>query len=133
MTAAEKMGTGTAVPLKGIRRTAARRMISAWEAPVFHLDVEVDMSAALAAKNQTDGATVTDILLASCAQALLSHPANAHYADEVVTLFDEVNLGIAVATDAGLVVPVVHGLINLMRRASLPRAERSSARRAPAN
>jgi pyruvate dehydrogenase E2 component (dihydrolipoyllysine-residue acetyltransferase) len=110
MTAAEKMGTGTAVPLKGIRRTAARRMISAWEAPVFHLDVEVDMSAALAAKNQTDGATVTDILLASCAQALLSHPAlNAHYADEVVTLFDEVNLGIAVATDAGLVVPVVHG------------------------
>jgi pyruvate dehydrogenase E2 component (dihydrolipoamide acetyltransferase) len=114
MTAAEKMGTGTAVPLKGIRRTAARRMILAWEAPVFHLDVEVDMSAALAAKSQVDGATVTDVLLASCAQALKSHPAvNAHYADEVVTLFDEVNLGIAVATEAGLVVPVVHGVDQL--------------------
>jgi pyruvate dehydrogenase E2 component (dihydrolipoamide acetyltransferase) len=105
----EKMATGTAVPLKGIRRTAARRMILAWEAPVFHLDVEVDMSAALAAKNQNEGATVTDVLLASCAQALRAHPAvNAHYADEVITTFDEVNLGIAVATDAGLVVPVVH-------------------------
>ena len=133
MTAAEKMGTGTAVPLKGIRRTAARRMISAWEAPVFHLDVEVDMSAALAAKNQTDGATVTDILLASCAQALLSHPAlNAHYADEVVTLFDEVNLGIAVATDAGLVVPVVHGADQLDAAglaAARPRGRRQGARR----
>jgi pyruvate dehydrogenase E2 component (dihydrolipoamide acetyltransferase) len=110
MTAAEKMGTGTAVPLKGIRRTAARRMIQAWEAPVVHLTVEIDMSAALAAKSQTEGATVTDVLLAACAKALSSHSGlNAHYADEVVTVFDEVNLGIAVATDAGLVVPVVHG------------------------
>lgn len=110
MTSQQAELSGTATPLKGIRRTAARRMVAAWQAPVFHLSVEVDMSAALAAKTRTAGATVTDVLLAACAAALSAHPGvNAHYADEVVTVFDEVNLGIAVATDAGLVVPVVHG------------------------
>lgn len=110
MTAEAQVVNGTTTPLKGIRRTAARRMISAWAAPVFHLGVEVDMTAALAAKSGTAGATVTDILLAACAQALTEHPAlNAHYADEAVTVFGEVNLGIAVATEAGLMVPVVHG------------------------
>lgn len=110
MTTAAEVTGATTTPLKGIRRTAARRMVAAWQAPVFHLVVEVDMSAALAAKGQTAGATVTDILLACCASTLRAHRSlNAHYADEAVTVFDEVNLGIAVATDAGLVVPVVHG------------------------
>jgi len=95
-------------PLKGLARTAARRMVKAWEAPVFHLTVDVDMSAALAAKG--GGVTVTDLLVRACAVALKAHPAvNAHYEDEAVTEFDDVNIGIAVATDAGLMVPVVHG------------------------
>lgn len=96
-------------PLKGMRRTAARRMVAAWEAPVFHLGLEVDMSAALTVKERVQGATVTDVLLSSCARALGAQPAlNAHYGDESVTTFDRVNLGMAVATDAGLVVPVIH-------------------------
>ena len=115
----------TTTPLKGIRRTAARRMVTAWEAPVFHLSVEVDMSAALAAKGQVPGATVTDVLLSACATTLTAHPGvNAHYADEAVTTFDDVNLGIAVASQAGLVVPVVQGA----QRLSV--AELAEARRA---
>jgi len=95
-------------PLKGLARTAARRMVQAWEAPVFHLTVEVDMTSALAAKG--GGVTVTDLLVRACAVALKAHPAvNAHYGDEAITRFDDVNIGIAVATDAGLMVPVVHG------------------------
>lgn len=110
MTVSEALGAGTATPLKGIRRTAARRMVAAWEAPVFHLDVEVDMSSALTVKERAPGATVTDALLAACARALVEHPAlNACYADEVVTTFDTANIGLAVATDAGLMVPVIHG------------------------
>ncbi len=110
MTTSTEASAGTTTPLKGIRRTAARRMVSAWEAPVFHLSVEVDMSAALSAKSGVPGATVTDVLLSACAQTLAAHPGvNAHYADEAVTTFDDVNLGIAVASQAGLVVPVVHG------------------------
>lgn len=109
MTIAEAGGAGTSMPLKGIRRTAARRMVAAWEAPVFHLDVEVDMTSALTVKERASGATVTDALLAACARALVEHPAlNACYADEVVTTYDTANLGLAVATDAGLMVPVIH-------------------------
>ncbi|GAB4100457.1 2-oxo acid dehydrogenase subunit E2 [Sinomonas halotolerans] len=95
-------------PLKGIRRTAARRMVSAWQAPVFHLSTDVDMGAALAVKGTFPGATVTDGILAACAQALALHPAiNAHYGDEAVTTFGQVNLGLAVDTPAGLMVPVI--------------------------
>ena len=36
----------TTTPLKGIRKVAARRMVQAWAVPVFHLTVEVDMTAA---------------------------------------------------------------------------------------
>lgn len=113
-TTGEQAGTGTVTPLKGIRRTAARRMVTAWEAPVFHLGVDIDMSAALTVRDRVPGATVTDALLLSCARALVAHPAiNAHYGDEAVTTFEAVNLGVAVATDAGLVVPVVHGAESL--------------------
>lgn len=108
MTVTSDQSAGTVTPLKGIRRTAARRMVSAWEAPVFHLNVEVDMTAALQVKERTEGATVTDALLQACARALVAHPAvNAHYGEESVTTFAEVNLGMAVATDAGLMVPVI--------------------------
>lgn len=95
-------------PLTGLARTAARRMVKAWEAPVFHLAVDIDMTAALAAKG--DGVTVTDLLIQAVTRSLVEHPAvNAHYADEAITVFDEVNVGIAVATEAGLMVPVVQG------------------------
>lgn len=101
----------TAVPLKGIRRAAARRLVTAWAAPVFHLTVEVDMTAALEVGARVPGATVTDALLFATARALEACPGlNGFYADEVVTLHSAVNLGLAVATPAGLTVPVLHGI-----------------------
>ena len=100
---------GTSAPLKGIRRIAARRMVEAWQAPVFHLTVTVDMTHALGTGKRVPGATVTDGLIRACADALLAVPElNAHYADEIITTYDVVNIAIAVATDAGLTVPVVH-------------------------
>lgn len=101
--------TGTPVPLKGIRRIAARRMIQAWSAPVFHLSVAVDMTEVLGTGQRIPGATVTDALIKACASALVAVPElNGHYSEETVTLFDTVNIGVAVATDAGLMVPVIH-------------------------
>ena len=110
-TAVADEGDGTtAVKLTGIRRTAARRMVTAWAAPVFHLTVEVDMTRALAVREREATATVTDVVLLACATALTAHPeVNAHYAEEVVTRHDAVNVGMAVATEAGLMVPVLHG------------------------
>ncbi|MFT4288033.1 2-oxo acid dehydrogenase subunit E2 [Nocardioides sp.] len=122
---------GTLTPLKGIRRTAARRMVTAWEAPVFHLTVAADMTAALGVKDRVPGATVTDALLLACARALLAHPGiNAHYGEEAVTSFASVNLGIAVATEAGLMVPVVHGVeaLDLTAMAAARRDVTSRAR-----
>jgi pyruvate dehydrogenase E2 component (dihydrolipoamide acetyltransferase) len=113
VTAVEEEGR-TVVPLKGIRRIAARRMIAAWEAPAFHLAVEADMGAALRVKERSPGATVTDAILAACAAALLDYPAlNAHYAAEATTMFDRVNVGMAVDTPAGLVVPVIKDVTSL--------------------
>lgn len=129
-TAAQPAGTVT--PLKGIRRTAARRMVAAWEAPAFHLSVDVDMSAALTVRDRVEGATVTDALLLACAGALVENPAlNAHYGDEAVTTFDSVNLGMAVATEAGLVVPVIHG-VDRMELADVAAARRDITVRARA-
>jgi pyruvate dehydrogenase E2 component (dihydrolipoamide acetyltransferase) len=85
-------------------------MVKAWEAPVFHLGIDVDMSAALAAKEAAPkGVTISDILMRACAAALRAHPRlNAWYDDESVTQVNDVNIGLAVATDAGLMVPVIH-------------------------
>jgi pyruvate dehydrogenase E2 component (dihydrolipoamide acetyltransferase) len=84
-------------------------MVKAWEAPVFHLGVDVDMTRALQRKNDVPGVTVSDVVLSACATALRAHPRiNAWYDDETVTVVDDVNVGLAVATDAGLMVPVIH-------------------------
>ena len=101
---------GVSTPLKGMRRTAARRMVAAWQAPVFHLTVEVDMTEASKVKQVVPGATVTDVFIAASAKALVAVPAlNAHVGDDEVTLFTHANVGIAVATEKGLTVPVIHG------------------------
>lgn len=74
---------------------------------MFSLGVAVDMTAVLTAKRS--GITVTDRVISAVATALQRHPAvNAWFGDQGVTTFDRQNVGIAVATDAGLVVPVIH-------------------------
>jgi pyruvate dehydrogenase E2 component (dihydrolipoamide acetyltransferase) len=103
--------TGVEVQLKGIKKIAARRMVQAWQAPVFHLSTDIDMERLLVLAKATEGATVTDVLIQLVGQSLQANPdLNSHYADEVVTTFAEVNIGIAVATPNGLVVPVVHSV-----------------------
>ena len=108
---AEPLFEGVSKPLAGIRKIAARRMVEAWAAPVFHLSVNVDMSTVLAANLKALGATVTDAILLACASALTKQPGmNAHFADNVVTTFSDINIGLAVATEKGLTVPVLHRL-----------------------
>ena len=95
------------VPLSKTARIMVRHMAEAWKAPMFGLVAEVDMTAAMA--KRPEGITVTDVILAACVGALSEHPRfNAHYADEAVTEFDDVNIGLAVASDKGLTVPVIH-------------------------
>jgi len=105
---------GTLTPLRGIRRAAAKQMIAAWQAPAFHLTTHVDMGEATVVKRRVPSATVTDVILQACARALVDHPGlNSWYEDMAVRTFDHVNIGLAVATQAGLTVPVIHNVQDL--------------------
>ena len=89
-------------------RLMAKHMVAAWQAPMFGVTVEIDMQAAL--DRRSPGVTVTDIVLADCARTLAVFPnINAHFREDTITEFDEVNLGLAVASDRGLTVPVIRG------------------------
>jgi pyruvate dehydrogenase E2 component (dihydrolipoamide acetyltransferase) len=108
------------VPLTNIRKTIARRLTAAWEAPVFQLTVTADMTRAndLVARsrelNPDVRVTVTDLLAKVCAQSLMRHrDVNVQYADDALLKFPTANVGIAVAAPQGLVVPVVRSVERL--------------------
>jgi pyruvate dehydrogenase E2 component (dihydrolipoamide acetyltransferase) len=87
----------------------AERMERAWrEVPQFVLMRDVDATALQAGRG--DGVTVTDLLVKRCAEALVRHPrVTMSWRDGGVVPGAGINVGIAVATDEALVVPVVHG------------------------
>jgi pyruvate dehydrogenase E2 component (dihydrolipoyllysine-residue acetyltransferase) len=103
------------VPLNSMRKTIARRLTEAWEAPVFQLGITVDMTRALEVRRRLveihgDGAkpTISDLLTKVCAAALMRNRAvNALYKGDAVELWPTANIGIAVAVPNGLVVPVI--------------------------
>ena len=97
------------------RKTIARRLTEAWQAPVFQLTVSVDMTRALGfartarrpAPDETKP-TVGDLLTKVSAAALVRHPSlNAHFAGDRILRFPYAHVGIAVAAPQGLVVPVI--------------------------
>ena len=109
-------GEPETIELSSTRRTIARRLTEAWQAPVFQLQVTADMTAALAVREALvarlrEGETkptVNDLLTKLVAAALVRHPAvNAHFADDRIVRFPSAHVGIAVAAPAGLIVPVV--------------------------
>jgi pyruvate dehydrogenase E2 component (dihydrolipoamide acetyltransferase) len=100
---------GVVIPLAGLQRTAAKHMVRAWQSPVFHLTVEVDMTEVTKVKSVEPTATVTDAIVAAVAAALAEVPeVNVLVGEEELTSFSSANIGIAVASPKGLVVPVIH-------------------------
>src|SRR5437762_6059473 len=103
--------------LSSMRKTIARRLTEAWQAPVFQLGITVDMGRALEVRKRlvelnADSAkpTVSDLLTKVCAMALMRHrPVNALYKGDAIELHPAANIGIAVAIPNGLVVPVIEG------------------------
>jgi pyruvate dehydrogenase E2 component (dihydrolipoamide acetyltransferase) len=98
--------------LTSTRKTIARRLTEAWQIPVFQLRASADMTRvnALVARFREGGtkATVTDVLTKVCATALLRHrEVNAQWTDDAILLFPTANIGLAVATPQGLIVPVI--------------------------
>jgi pyruvate dehydrogenase E2 component (dihydrolipoamide acetyltransferase) len=118
--AAVPPGEVESVPLTNIRKTIARRLTAAWQAPVFQLTVTADMTRGneLVARarelNPDVRITVTDLLAKVCAQALMRHrDVNVQYAEDALLRFPTANVGIAVAAPQGLVVPVLRSVERL--------------------
>jgi pyruvate dehydrogenase E2 component (dihydrolipoamide acetyltransferase) len=108
------------IPLTNIRKTIARRLTAAWQAPVFQLTVTADMTRAneLVARarelNPDVKVTVTDLLAKVCAQALMRHrDVNVQYSEDALLRFPTANVGIAVAAPQGLIVPVLRSVERL--------------------
>jgi len=100
--------------LTSTRKTIARRLTEAWQIPVFQLQASADMTRVngLVARLRDGGTktTVTDVLTKVCATALLLHrEVNAQWTDDAILVFPTANVGIAVATPQGLIVPVIRG------------------------
>jgi pyruvate dehydrogenase E2 component (dihydrolipoamide acetyltransferase) len=101
--------------LSSMRKTIARRLTEAWQAPVFQLGITVDMGRALEVRQRlvelnAEGTkpTVSDLITKVCAMALMRHRAvNALYKGDAIELHPTANVGIAVAIPNGLVVPVI--------------------------
>lgn len=92
-------------------RRMAERVTASWTStPHFYLTREVDAQHVVARRAALgEGVTMTDILVYLSARALERHPeVNAVWDGDMPKRIDEVNVGIAVAVDDGLIVPVVH-------------------------
>jgi pyruvate dehydrogenase E2 component (dihydrolipoamide acetyltransferase) len=117
-TVADRTGDVERVPLTSLRKTIARRMTEAWEAPAFQISMSADMTRAVELRGRLlerakDGVrpSYNDILLKVCASALMRHrDVNARFDGDAVELLPSADIGIAVAVPNGLIVPVVRAV-----------------------
>jgi pyruvate dehydrogenase E2 component (dihydrolipoamide acetyltransferase) len=101
-------------PISQMRKTIARRLAeSKFTAPHFYLTISLDMDNAIAARkamNSAEGVKVSfnDMVIKAVAMSLKKHPAiNSAWLGDVIRRNDHVHIGVAVAVDEGLLVPVV--------------------------
>lgn len=110
--------TDELVQLTSVQRVAAERLTTSFQtAPHFYLSVEVDASRLADVRERLRESveaglgvtlTYTDLLIKAVAHALVDRPAlNATYADGQIKRFGRINLGLAVDTPRGLLVPVI--------------------------
>jgi pyruvate dehydrogenase E2 component (dihydrolipoamide acetyltransferase) len=124
---------GTREELSKMRRTIAQRMAaSKREIPHYYVTAEIDMEEAVRLKKSFEVTelfdvviTFNDIVVKACALALGRYPRiNASYEDDGINIFPEINIGMAVAVEDGLIVPVIKGC----ERLSLPEIARVAHR-----
>jgi pyruvate dehydrogenase E2 component (dihydrolipoamide acetyltransferase) len=102
------------VAVSQIRKTIARRLTeSMFSAPHFYLTIEVNMDNAVSARTQINEISPThisynDMVIKASALALLRHPkVNASWMGDTLRYYQHVHIGVAVAIDEGLLVPVI--------------------------
>ncbi|MGV8978673.1 MAG: dihydrolipoamide acetyltransferase family protein [Cellulomonas sp.] len=104
------------VPLSTIRRVIARRLSESQAVPHFFLTARVNVTSLVAFRTEINAGlaeigtkiSINDLIVRACAVALRTHPeVNASWGEDALLLHRHVNIGVAVSTPAGLIVPVV--------------------------
>ena len=114
-------GTGTQpiiIQMQGMRRTIAERMQTSWQTiPHITFSLDIDMKRAIAMRQEMNarisaekgGISISAVLVKACAAALKQHPMlNSYFQEDEILVLPDVNVGLAVALDEGLIVPVIH-------------------------
>ena len=107
-------------PLRGMRRAIAQNMsdsLSGTAQLSYFLEVDVTEAQRMrrdASRESNVTINMASVLIKACAESLKRVPAlNSILVDDTVMFFDEVNMGVAVALDEGLIVPVLKGVQDL--------------------
>jgi len=119
----QKAGEGTRIQLSGMRRGIAERLVQS-KAPVphFYLTIEINAAPLMTAREELKSAgegadaakiTVNDFVLKAAAMAAVKVPrANAMFDGDSIIQFADVDLGVAVAIEDGLLTPVIRAAQN---------------------
>jgi pyruvate dehydrogenase E2 component (dihydrolipoamide acetyltransferase) len=127
----DKGAPGSHEDLSRMRKTIANRMAaSKREIPHFYVTVEIDMEEAVKLKRSLEQSelfdqdiTYNDIIVKGTALALGRYPRmNSSYENDGITIRPQINIGVAVAVEDGLIVPVIRDC----ERLSLPEIARKS-------
>lgn len=108
-------GESTVQPLNTMRTAIANRMVlSKTTVPHFYLTMEIDMDKMVALRSDMNGAqssikiSYNDLIVKAVAAALVKHPrVNASFAGDKFILHGQVDIGLAVALEDGLITPVL--------------------------
>ena len=102
------------VPVSQMRKVIAKRLgESLFTAPHFYLTISVNMESAMAARTQINAVapvkvSFNDIVIKAVANALKKHPAvNSSWGGDTIRFNEHTNIGVAMAVEDGLLVPVV--------------------------
>lgn len=98
------------IPLNNVKKAMAENMLNSWQSiPQFTQMVSVNMAQALKVKKEVEGISLNDLIVKTVANAVKAYPlVNSRLEeDKQITVYDEVNISVAVNSSHGLVVPVV--------------------------
>ena len=120
---AAKAGEGARIQLSGMRKIIAQRLVeSLGPVPHFYLNIEIDAGPLMAAREELKSAgedaetakiTVNDFVLKAAVQAAVKVPrVNASFDGDTIVQYADVDLGIAVAIEDGLLTPVIRAAQN---------------------
>jgi pyruvate dehydrogenase E2 component (dihydrolipoamide acetyltransferase) len=121
--AAVKAGESARIQLSGMRKIIAQRLVeSLGPVPHFYLDIDIDAAPLMEAREELKSAgegadaakiTVNDFVLKAAVQAAVKVPrVNASFDSDAIVQYADIDLGIAVAIEDGLLTPVIRAAQN---------------------